>query len=268
MVVPVVVASGAGSLALWGGRAALAARTSAKIVPRALQGAEFTARNGGRLMKSAAAGNTIGVGSTSALLKAMLAVDVADLSLDAADWVKDNIDDDDRDNCDNVQNDIIFGDLQHKHSPRKVKDTFSETYPYALAMNPTSESYDNSDNKNIAKRKIFSREIGFWGVYVEVKTYDPSSLSTWKHSLNRANFGSLALCKLDIPIMEASIHYAQQLILCPIVRMLTMESINSEPNKHVTNRVHGYLAPGVEAEISFLPVWEVQHWEWQKSKPP
>jgi len=158
--------------------------------------------------------------------------------------------------------------LSNKHSPRLVKDTFSEKYPYGLAMNPTNETYDDSDAKTIAKRKLFSREIGFWGVYVEVKSYDPSKLSSWKHSLTRANFGTVALCKLDVPIMEAPIHFSQQLILAPMVRLLTRESINSEPHKHVTNTVHGYLAPGVEAEISFLPVWEVQHFEWSKAKPP
>jgi len=260
---------GAGALTLWSGRAALAARAGTRIVPRLAQGAEFTARNGGKMMKSAAvAGNSIGSGSTSALLKAMFAVDAADLVIEAADWVRDNVDDDDRDNCDNITNDIIFGDLTHKHSPRLIKETFKETYPYAMSMNPTNEFYDNSDSKTTRKRKLFSREIGFWGVYVQVKSYDPSKLSSWKHSLTRANFGSLALCKLDVPIMEAPIHFSQQLILSPMVRLLTRESINSEPHLHVTNTVHGYLAPGVEAEISFLPVWEVQHYEWEKAKPP
>ncbi len=262
------LAKGALSLAGSGG-GKLVVRSTQSLAPRVAQAARGVAFNHGRLSRyTVNSANAIAAGKNTSLVEYMIADTALDVAFEAADWMRDNVDDDDRDNAREMKDDILFGNLTKKHSPRNVEGVFSEQYPYALAMNPTHELHDTSDEKIEGKRKCGARLIGFWGVYVEIKEYDPSLLSSWKHSLDRRNFGTLALCKQDVPLMEASVHFSTQLILCQIVRMLTADSIYGEPSQHVTNTVHGYFSPGVKAEVSFLPVYECQHWEWEKSKPP
>jgi hypothetical protein len=212
----------------------------------------------------------IAIGGGFAILAVTNAISslAADMTVDCVEAFAKNLDPNDIKNVRKVEKSVAFGTFAARAGKFTAQDTFSQKYPYDPSGAFVVNMFDNQSEKSDGKRTNKARIVGYWAVHVNIVDYDQSKVSSWKHSLTRANFGSLAFCFKDEAVHEAPIHYTRQIIPVPIVRMLTADSSMGDISQAVCNKIHGYLSPSVVAEISFIPVYECTGWFWQKAKPP
>lgn len=215
----------------------------------------------GGASKAIAQGNFL-----SSLGTAVAAETVTDLSFNVADWAADQIEDGDKENVENVIKDVLFGTLDVGRAPKTITDTFSENYPGSVSES-AKHPFNLENQSTNAKRKTMTRLVGFWGVHIDIKSYDESKLSGWRHPLDRRNFGTISFCRGDVPLESHPIHFGHQTIVSPLIRLLATGGIMGDVADYVANKVHGCLAPSVTAEVSFIPVFEGFAWEWKKEKP-
>jgi hypothetical protein len=212
----------------------------------------------------------VGAGKTFALVSGASYASglAANMTSDAQHWAQQQLDPNDRENVRKVEREAVFANFAARAGTFKCEDIFDHKYPVdpdgAILQNAVSTANQKSDGRRVSKARI----IGFWAVYVKILKYDPAKLSSWRHSLDRRNFGSLAFCLADAVVQESSIHFSHQIIPIPIVRALTADHSFGELKNAVCNKIYGSLAPSVEAEISFIPVYECVGWTWSKAKAP
>ena len=192
----------------------------------------------------------------------------ADMTCDTVEWAARQLDPNDIENVRKVEKSVAFGTFSARAAKFTAQDTFSKRYPFDPQGAEVISRFNTETQTADGKRKNMARIVGYWAVHVNITDYDQSKISAWKHSLTRANFGSLAFCFEDEVVFECPVHYTRQIIPIPIVRMLTADSNMGDISKSVCNKIHGYLAPSVIAEISFIPVYECTGWNWSKAKKP
>jgi hypothetical protein len=179
-----------------------------------------------------------------------------------------NLDQNDIENVRKVEKSVAFGTFSARAAKFKARDTFKQRYPVDPSGVEVTNFFDNTTARADGRRVNKAKIVGFWAVHINITDYDQSKVSAWKHSLTRCNFGNLAFCFEDEAVHEVPVHYTRQIIPIPIVRMLTADSNLGDISQSVCNKIHGYLAPSVVADISFIPVYECTGWSWSKARAP
>ena len=257
----------------------IAAGTSAIVVSTGAAAALATAGTGvaviagtsgvaGAAALAAPAVVAIGAGFAIVTVGSYVGDLAADMTCDTIEWAARNLDPNDIENVRKVEKSVAFGTFSARAAKFTARDTFSKRYPFDPNGVEVANFFDQGTSTADGKRVNKARIVGYWAVHVNITDYDQSKISSWRHSLTRCNFGSLAFCFEDEAVYESPVHYTRQIIPIPIVRMLTADSNLGDIAKSVCNKIHGYLAPSVVAEISFIPVYECTGWSWSKAKQP
>jgi hypothetical protein len=216
------------------------------------------------------AGNTIGAGQLFAIVAAASGTTeiMGNITSVVSDWVKQEMDPNDLEHVTKVAKEAVFAGFTVKAGTFVATDLFEHKYPVDPSGAILQQRFLNNTPKADGARALKARIIGFWAVRVKIKSYEPAKLSGWRHSLDRRNFGSLAFCYEDVVIQESQIHFSLQIIPIPMVRALVAQYSMGDLATAVCNKIHGSLAPGVTAEISFIPVYECVGWTWTNPKAP
>lgn len=109
------------------------------------------------------------------------------------------------------------------------------------------------------------KAVGFYGVQMNVVTYDDKRLNKWTFPLLRRNFGFMSMSRNGVVASDHPIHYGAQYHFNDAVISLSsnydndyrISDLTNAVDKYVLNRVDAFLYPDVVLQVAFLPIWEV-----------
>ena len=109
------------------------------------------------------------------------------------------------------------------------------------------------------------KSVGFYGVDIDVISYDDKRLNKWTFPLLRRNFGYAALSRYSTVVVDKPIHYGAQFIFAEAVQALALNydddfsvsNLFNSVDKFCCTKVSVFLYPDVVLRVRFLPIWEV-----------
>lgn len=130
-----------------------------------------------------------------------------------------------------------------------------------FSLVPEIEAQTTGTQYNLKARKA----VGFYGVVLDVLTFDPKRLNSWNFPLVRRNFGHCSLSKGLFVAHDEPIHYQEQIVISVGT---TQVAINYDDQFSISNlfnnaddfaltRFDCFLYPSVVLQLGFLPIWEV-----------
>lgn len=104
--------------------------------------------------------------------------------------------------------DIFFSTLRVRANSFFAKGQFAQGCPTQDGKSVTyaSRSKIVDQKETVEVTSVFT--IGFWGIHILITNSEEANLSAWNHSLERRNFGSVALCRDAVVLHEQPIHYS------------------------------------------------------------
>ena len=166
-----------------------------------------------------------------------------------------------------------FATLDIRADPTEVEGLFGIGYPLDNGVintrtnTPVPRAQGQPQNKTNVE-VVGAKAVGFWAVHIQIDEFDEKILNSWKHPLQRRNFGFITFCRGGVAIQDSPIHYGNQIISIPITRALADSCGGAEISSVAVDYVCGHLAEGVKATISFLPIWDVFSYEYVKTVQP
>ncbi|MDF0553398.1 hypothetical protein [Kamptonema sp. UHCC 0994] len=166
-----------------------------------------------------------------------------------------------------------FATLDIRADPVEIQGLFGVSYPLNVGVINTRQNTPipppaNQPQTQTKVEVVGAKAVGFWAVHIEVTEFDEKILNSWKHPLQRRNFGFITFCRGGVAIQDSPIHYANQIISIPITRALAEGCGGAEISSVAVDYVCGNLAEGVKATISFLPIWDVFSYDYVKQAQP
>lgn len=166
-----------------------------------------------------------------------------------------------------------FATLDIRADPTEIEGLFGISYPLGQGVintrNTAAVTPPVGQPQTQTKVEVVgAKAVGFWAVHIQINQFDEKVLNSWKHPLQRRNFGFITFCRGGVAIQDSPIHYGSQIISIPITRALAESCGGAEISSVAVDYVCGNLAPGVKATISFLPIWDVFSYEYVKTAQP
>jgi len=111
----------------------------------------------------------------------------------------------------------------------------------------------------------FRKAVGFYGVKVEITSYDSTKLNQWNFPLDRKQFGFMTVSRDDAVILSEPISYSKQFFISDgILSILSgyndqfgISKLFNKADDFVANLFSFYVNPSCAVRVTFLPIWEV-----------
>lgn len=164
-----------------------------------------------------------------------------------------------------VITEIKYATLEEAESPVILQgQILTAEYP-GLIPNFSLETEINPQTNGAQYNLKALKAVGFYGVQLEVVSYEDKRLNKWTFPLLRRNFGFMTLSRNSVVASGQPLHYGAEYHFNDAVISLAsnydndyrISDLTNAVDKYVLNRVDAFLYPDVVLRVSFLPIWEV-----------
>lgn len=164
-----------------------------------------------------------------------------------------------------VITEIKYGTLEEAEGSRILQgEILTAEYP-GLIPNFSFEAEINPQTNGAQYNLKARKAVGFYGVQLEVISYEDKRLNKWTFPILRRNFGFMTLSRNGVVASGQPLHYGAEYHFNDSVISLAsnydndyrISDLTNAVDKYVLNRVDAFLYPDVVLRVSFLPIWEV-----------
>ena len=160
---------------------------------------------------------------------------------------------------------VEFGTLEDDSSPKIITGlSGSATFPGLIpdyVFDPELKPTDTGVNYDLKVKK----GIGFYGVRLDIVSYDDTKLNKWTYPLVRRKFGFCTLSRGSVVASRHAIEYQNQFSFCSDVVGLAQGysagfgsgNLLNTVDRYALNNFHCVLSPEITLSVGFLPIWEV-----------
>lgn len=164
-----------------------------------------------------------------------------------------------------VITEIKYATLEEAEGSRILQgENLTAEYP-GLIPNFSLETEINPQTDGAQYNLKALKAVGFYGVQLEVVSYDDKRLNKWTFPILRRNFGFMTLSRDGVVASGQPLHYGSEYHFNdPVIALASnydndyrISDLTNAVDKYVLNRVDAFLYPDVVLRVSFLPIWEV-----------
>lgn len=164
-----------------------------------------------------------------------------------------------------VITEIKYATLDEAESSQMLSGQDLTAYYPGLIPNYSVDPEINPQTNGAQYNLKALKAVGFYGVKLDVLSYDDKRLNKWTFPLLRRNFGHLSMSRNGSVASDQPIHYGSEYHFNDAVIALAsnydndyrISDLTNEVDKYVLNRVDAFLYPDVVLQVAFLPIWEV-----------
>lgn len=164
-----------------------------------------------------------------------------------------------------VITEIKYATLDEAESSQTLSGQDLTAYYPGLIPNYSVDPEINPQTNGAQYNLKALKAVGFYGVKLDVLSYDDKRLNKWTFPLLRRNFGHLSMSRNGSVASDQPIHYGSEYHFNdPVIALASnydndyrISDLTNEVDKYVLNRVDAFLYPDVVLQVAFLPIWEV-----------